>query len=135
MDQESDREDWGRLSPVGATVAVAAVEGAARPAGSGAEAPGGVRAPAPQPLPCREGRFCRRPPGDPLLHGPLRVRLQGRINSLDSIVSFVFRSLELGVDLFIQNLLLFCFYFIKDRGSSLDDVSCFLCWSCVLIMS
>ena len=44
------------------------------------EDPGGVRAPqeaAPGSLPLPQGRVCLRLAGSPLLHGPLRVRLQG----------------------------------------------------------
>lgn len=49
--------------------------------GTSPEDPPGVRAPpqaAPRSLRRRQGRLRLRPPGHPLLHGPLRVRLQGQ---------------------------------------------------------
>lgn len=61
-----------------ASVAVAAMEGPARPEGAGEGPPRGVRAAAAaaqRPMSRRQGRLRRRPPRNPLLHGPLRVRL------------------------------------------------------------
>lgn len=47
----------------------------------------------PRSLPRRQGRFRLRSPGHPLLHGPLRVRLQGSLKSPKSLFSLPIENL------------------------------------------
>lgn len=73
----------GAVGPPAAAVAGAVVAppvGRPRAPGAAEADPAGVRArpqAAPRPLLRRQGRVGRRAAGDPLLHGPLGVRLQG----------------------------------------------------------